>query len=49
MDNLVMLSKQFLKPVKITLIVVDSLWVLYIAFLVLAEGLDLFLNEGFFW
>lgn len=43
-----MLSKQFLKPVKISLIVVDSLWALYIAFIVLAEGLDSFLSEGLF-
>ena len=35
MDNLLLLSKQFLKPVKVILIVTDSLWVLYIAFLVM--------------
>ena len=32
MDNLLLLKKQFLKPVKITLIIVDILWALYIAF-----------------
>ena len=48
MDNLVLLSKQFLKPVKITLIVVDILWAFYIAFLVMAEGLDNLLSEGWF-
>ena len=48
MDNLVLLSKQFLKPVKISLIVVDSIWVLYIAFLVMMEGLDSLLSEGLF-
>ena len=35
MDNLLLLSKQFLRPIKTMLIVVDSLWVLYIAFLVM--------------
>ena len=48
MDNLVLLSKQFLKPVKISLIVVDSLWVFFIAFLVIPEGLDYLLSEGWF-
>ena len=43
MENLLLLSKQFLKPVKVALIVADSLWVLVIAFTVLAgEHNDLF-------
>lgn len=36
MDNLVLLKKQFLKPVKITLIIVDFLWALYFAFLLVS-------------
>lgn len=43
MDNLVLLSKQFLKPVKAALIVADSMWVLVIAFTVLTgDHNDLF-------
>ena len=43
MENLLLLSKQFLKPVKAALIVADSMWVLVIAFTVLAgEHNDLF-------
>lgn len=47
MDNLLLLSKQFLKPVKIMLIVVDCIWVFYIAFLVMMrDSLRDLLEEG---
>ena len=35
MDNLLLLKKQFLRPVKIILIIVDILWALYITFFAL--------------
>lgn len=48
MDNLVLLSKQFLKPVKIVLVVVDSLWVLLLADFALTINLEDLLDECWF-